>query len=214
LDDFSSFWLRDYTSGWYEGYDKGYPSTNNALESTNNIIKNEGTFREQLPMLDFVKFVERFVTEWSKDRDSKFSTTKHFITQPLISIRQWTLAFQWLKLNKRYVKLIIDQKVFFMFTSTRIEYQATKNTCKSYFEKKDWQSFDDFIHESNSFRFVKFNDSEWKLSECSCPDWDKNFVCKHVIDVAYNLGLCKFPGLDLNIEANTKRGRRKKAQMA
>jgi hypothetical protein len=39
-------------------------------------------------------------------------------------------------------------------------------------------------------------------------------VCKHVIGVAYNLGLCEFPGLDLNIEANTKRGRRKKAQMA
>ncbi len=42
-------------------------------------------------------------------------------------------------------------------------------------------------------------------------------MCKHVIkgikSVAYNLGLCEFPGLDLNIEANTKRGRRI-AQMA
>ena len=44
LDDFSNFWLREYTSGWYEGYAKGYPSTNNALEATNNTIKNEGTF--------------------------------------------------------------------------------------------------------------------------------------------------------------------------
>ena len=63
-------------------------------------------------------------------------------------------------------------------------------------------------------RYVKFNSNDWKLSVCSCPDWDKNYMCKHVIGVAYNLGLCEFPGLDLNIEANTKRGRRKKAQMA
>ena len=49
---------------------------------------------------------------------------------------------------------------------------------------------------------------------CSCPDWDKNLICKHVIGVAYRLDLCEFPGLDLNIEANKKRGRRKQATPA
>jgi len=48
-----------------------------------------------------------------------------------------------------------------MFTSTKIEYQATINTSKSYFEQKNCQSFDDFIQPSNSFSdflsFTKMN---------------------------------------------------------
>ncbi|RNA34394.1 hypothetical protein BpHYR1_042175 [Brachionus plicatilis] len=33
---FLSQWFGEYTIGWYERYSEGYPSTNNALESTNN----------------------------------------------------------------------------------------------------------------------------------------------------------------------------------
>ena len=34
-----------------------------------------------------------------------------------------------------------------------------------------------------------------------------------VIGVVYNLGLCQFPSIDLNIEYSSKRGRRKQANM-
>ena len=81
-------------------------------------------------------------------------------------------------------------------------------------EKNVWISFDDFVKETNALRYVNFNRNEWQLSVCSCPDWEKNYICKHVIGVAYIQGLCEFPGLDLNIEANAKRGRRKHATMA
>ena len=37
------------------------------------------------------------------------------------------------------------------------------------------------------------------------------FICKHVIGIGYELKLLEFPTLDLNIEKNSKRGRRKKA---
>ncbi|RNA13639.1 hypothetical protein BpHYR1_037885, partial [Brachionus plicatilis] len=61
--------------------------------------------------------------------------------------------------------------------------------------KTEWFSFDDYIKEINSFRFVKFNQEVWESSLCSCPYWDKNLICKHVIGVAYRLKLCEFPGL-------------------
>ncbi|RNA17298.1 hypothetical protein BpHYR1_044554 [Brachionus plicatilis] len=51
-------------------------------------------------------------------------------------------------------------------------------------------------------------------SVCSCPDKDKNLICKHVIGVIYRLKLCEFPGLDLNLEAKNKQGRRKLATHA
>ncbi|RNA05337.1 hypothetical protein BpHYR1_016556, partial [Brachionus plicatilis] len=132
------------------------------------------------------------VTEWSNDRDPNFTTTKKFINKPEISVRQLTKAFEWCKLSKRIVKLSHNDELIFMFTSTNVSYQATKTTCKGYFEKTEWFSFDDYIKEINSIRFVKYN----------------------VIGVAYRLKLCEFPGLDLNLEANKKRGRRKQATPA
>ena len=38
-----------------------------------------------------------------------------------------------------------------------------------------------------------------------------HLICKHVIGISYNLSLTELPTLDLNIEKNSKKGRRKKA---
>ncbi|RMZ95603.1 hypothetical protein BpHYR1_006764 [Brachionus plicatilis] len=58
---------------------------------------------------------------------------------------------------------------------------------------------------------IDINNEIWELSTCSCQYWKKNFICKHVIGIGYQLELLEFPTLDLNIEKNSKRGRRKKA---
>ena len=41
---------------------------------------------------------------------------------------------------------------------------------------------------------------------------EKNYICKHVLSISYELSkFDTFSALDLNIEQNAKRGRRKKA---
>ncbi|RNA17934.1 hypothetical protein BpHYR1_031043, partial [Brachionus plicatilis] len=50
FDHCDQYWLSEYHLGWYEGYADGYPSTNNALESTNDVIKKEATLRDRLPL--------------------------------------------------------------------------------------------------------------------------------------------------------------------
>ncbi|RNA08943.1 hypothetical protein BpHYR1_020504 [Brachionus plicatilis] len=97
--------MGEFTCGWYEQYAPGYPSTNNALEATNNLIKNESTFRELLPMNEFLSCVEEFVTNWSKDRDPSFVTTKKYVEIPTIDTHQWTLAFNWVKFVVRSVSI-------------------------------------------------------------------------------------------------------------
>jgi hypothetical protein len=49
---FENEWLKQ-NRFWYEGAGKGVPSTNNALESTNNVFKNESTLRERIPIHKF-----------------------------------------------------------------------------------------------------------------------------------------------------------------
>jgi hypothetical protein len=46
LTYFDKEWIQS-NSGWYEGIQLNTPSTNNALEATNKVIKDDGTFRER-----------------------------------------------------------------------------------------------------------------------------------------------------------------------
>ncbi|CAF2885992.1 unnamed protein product [Rotaria sp. Silwood2] len=49
LQYFENEWLKTFSS-WYEGYNYFIPSTNNSLEATNRVIKDEHTFRERHPL--------------------------------------------------------------------------------------------------------------------------------------------------------------------
>ena len=52
---FRDQWLTESNIGWYESYASGFPSTNNALEATNDVIKDKATLRDRLPIRDFLK---------------------------------------------------------------------------------------------------------------------------------------------------------------
>ena len=53
-------------NGWYEGVRHFTPSTNNALEATNRVIKDENTSRERLPLSRFKVLAFKIVEKWSK----------------------------------------------------------------------------------------------------------------------------------------------------
>ncbi|RMZ95384.1 hypothetical protein BpHYR1_002878 [Brachionus plicatilis] len=44
--------------GWFEGNAPGYPSSNNALESTNRFIKGQSTFKDRLTVPRFISVVD------------------------------------------------------------------------------------------------------------------------------------------------------------
>ena len=52
IEYFQNEWLTTHNA-WYEGFGHFTPSTNNALEATNNVIKKENTLRERLPISRF-----------------------------------------------------------------------------------------------------------------------------------------------------------------
>ena len=46
--------------------------------------------------------------------------------------------------------------------------------CEEWFVRRefaDWPTFDDFVIHSRKMRFIKINDNNYKLSECSCTTW-------------------------------------------
>ena len=55
-------WFSSHAT-WYEGFKIGAPSTNNALKSTNRVIKDEHTLRERMPISQFKEEAIRIVRE-------------------------------------------------------------------------------------------------------------------------------------------------------
>jgi hypothetical protein len=85
------------------GYAVGFPSTNNALEVTNNVIKNETTFRERLSMGRFLVVVEdKIIRKWSTLRDPTKLNYRLFKQEIEISPKLWQLVYS-LCLEKREV---------------------------------------------------------------------------------------------------------------
>lgn len=84
VKEFIQFFQEEYVdqrANWYEGAALGYPSTNNALEATNSTIKKEFTFRERLPLKQFIETAEEIVRRWSVERnpdDESAKVTMHY----------------------------------------------------------------------------------------------------------------------------------------
>ena len=54
---------------WYEGISNFLPSTNNALESHNLVIKKEETLRERMPLSRFLPKCVEVTKKWSSSYD-------------------------------------------------------------------------------------------------------------------------------------------------
>ena len=59
----------------YKGIQLYVPSTNNAVESTNRTIKDDGTFRERYVLSRFLTTSSDIIRNWSIDRDMSFVST-------------------------------------------------------------------------------------------------------------------------------------------
>lgn len=79
-------WI-DKNGKWYEGASWFMPSTNNALESSNRIIKDQHTLRERLPVSKFKVVLAEMVAGWSI---SYKNNLKIFKKIPTIDLPLWT----------------------------------------------------------------------------------------------------------------------------
>jgi len=91
----NEMWLTSHAT-WYEGFFQNGPSTNNALESFNLVIKKEETLREKMPLSRFTTQCFNMISGWSQ----QYSRGKQIITEPSIELAEWTQAYHWVKQKK------------------------------------------------------------------------------------------------------------------
>jgi hypothetical protein len=106
VDYFNTEYMIKY-SGWYEGIAPKSPSTNNCLESTNNVLKKECSLRERLLIREFILRISEKLRTWSELIDPASPNYKDFSLLPDLPLQHQKDSYNWARGNvgvKRRVK--------------------------------------------------------------------------------------------------------------
>lgn len=193
---------------WYEGFRTKAPSTNNALESTNNVIKNEHTMRERLDVSQFRFVVFEMVEQWSIEYENNLNSVNN--GAPTIDLSLWTEGYNFARSDVKIKSKRNGNKIIYTIP---IE---DANKIKSIKENRnEWTTFNEFV---GSFGLVhtKFDypisAENWNFGCCDCAMGFKQFVCEHIVGIALRLKLVEAPIEAKNVPLGQKRKRGRPAK--
>ncbi|XP_031635576.1 uncharacterized protein LOC116348655 [Contarinia nasturtii] len=215
-DYFKKVWL-DKNSSWYEGYLSSFPSTNNACESHNDVIKRKYTFRRRLSIIKFNEQLFKLFNDFSVSYNIKRS----YAMTPSIETNIWTNGIEWAKskeinviLGKRNddTQLMYIPSSKFVIENNRFLLETDVDDLK--FNRNN--NFDEFFENVFKIWIVEFNLNDWKNSNCTCHSFMKLFYCKHVIGLSLRFGKVKAPAVanPATLGEKKKRGRPKATRKA
>jgi hypothetical protein len=190
------------------------------LESLNGVIKTDGTLREQLQMLEFMKVSADIIHGWSRIRDPLNPNVKVFEIHPKvskISDKKWKKAIVWRK-NTPLCKR--NNRDFYAVSSSNnqvmsdlLAEQYTRD-----FDACNWTTWDAFKLTCLGVWHLTLPPAgeHWTRISCTCPSFAKKYICTHTIGLAMKLGFVNPPERVRGqpLIRKTKTGRKLKAKRA
>ena len=217
---FNKEWINSKHYGWYEGAGNRMPSTNNGLESTNNVIKAKHTFRERASIAHFFSKLFEILNSWSTDRfvadigdEGNTEKLKMYYNKQKIDHTLWELTNQYIEEVKPKIKYFKTENAYLItrFERELIEAYSDLFECDAQCEEC-FVDLNNYLNLNFKVKRVLFNTKNWMLSECTCKNFFKNFVCKHIILLAVKKNLTKIDYSYQIIGENPKRGKKSKAK--
>lgn len=188
-----SFWFGTHKN-WFHGFGS-LPTTDNALESFNNRIKNETTFRKKLTMLTFLGQLFKSMEDWSSNMEYRHEVE--------CSLELWTAASQWVGSNADVKSKILNGIAYDVVPAKSKPFPRNWRQLSTH----QWKSMEDFKSKIFLLYKVFLNQQNWKLSTCTCPYFLKNYLCKHIVGLAIKSNLVVAPMEACQIPIGQKRGR-------
>lgn len=174
----------DKNSNWYNTCKFRTPKTNNANESFNGHMKKHQTLYKKTPLKQFLIMALRIVHQRSKEYKKEKAVFQKEVPIPN------ALMAKGKKFDKSYFEVANtdgSQDCYVFAGDT--DRDATQDDIEE-FETAKYRTWDDF--EENAFSMWKvsfpkgFN--KWKKATCTCPQFNDDFMCKHVIGIAHQNG--------------------------
>ncbi|CAK1582220.1 unnamed protein product [Parnassius mnemosyne] len=205
---FKEEWLKKHPN-WFLGAAPCSPATNNALEAFNRNIKDQNTLRERLPLSHFLTIATEMIAQWSLQ-----SCKEPLPETPTIELKDWTDGYCWARKDLR-IKILSSNTAY---TEYLIPSSSQVGEV-SYGEQ--WLNFEDYKMKHFAFWKVtvpknETQNVEWRKGSCTCPQFHKKYVCKHLLGLAIRLKLATPPmeAKALPIGQKRKRGRLTKSRPA
>lgn len=171
------------------------PSTNNAQEAVNGVIKKKVTLRKRLPMNQFMISMANLNSELSEELGNG---KRVFAEEPLIEKEMWTKAI--LMQQNSFISFKLKPTVSYPdHLSFTLPSSECSNPTVAYYKtlcNAKWKSFDEYIrHGFQQFYLVHVKPTgEWKReSVCMCTSFMKEYICKHIIAIALREKLTEYP---------------------
>ena len=194
IDQFISYmnsnWIQ-MNSNWFEGAACGYPSTNNALEATNNDIKNSYTFRERLPLGEFLVLCIRMVEKWSQDRDESISTDIFIFKETPLESNDWRLAVEFASFCMPIQR--IGTAYYFSYDPDVKITLGKIDAYKKVIERRFSKNFEEYDTLVSTVGKVNLDRENWRQSNCLCLKFQKLYKCKHIMGIALREKIISVP---------------------
>ena len=200
--EFPAYFRRQWlakNSSWYEGYDEDSPSTNNALESLNSVIKSY-TLRERLPVGQFLNTCDKMLREWSLDTAGR----RPYHVKPTITTRHYRDA--WLYMQGEKTPMCLDDRcTWFLPVGSKLG--LTVDELNVYLRAMDaCQDFTVYAEQRFAIWVVKAREDS-RTATCNCPVGIKQQICKHTIAVSVWNGWIAIPDVAKHAVVGRKRKR-------
>lgn len=132
----------------------------------------------------------------------------------MINLNLWTTSYHWAKSQKEVI--CVQDDILKQYFIPARDLESISQTDLKKYRNKNWTTFNQFKKSFDIWCLEVKNDSDWKMSTCTCPAFLKNYICKHIVGMAIRLKIWKPPpsAKALPIGEKRKRGRPAKARRA
>jgi len=168
---------------------------------------------------DFFGKAMDYVRGWSIAVDPARVNYTAFALQPSIPLKLDTSAYNWARSNV-FVRTETSKTISCFYiqpaaSSKKLTMAETKQYDK--LEKlRSWKFFDTYVTWQSKLWKVIMEADDYQNAACSCPSYQKKFMCKHILGIAIGKKLYAVPPAvkDVPIGEKRKRGRPKKCSKA
>lgn len=208
---FEKEWLIE-NRNWFEGFRLKTPSTNNALEATNKIIKDEHTLRERLEFTQFCVVLFAMVKQWSIEYSNNLNSINN--GAPSMNLDLWTTGYNFAKSNATVSqKRTRSQIIYTIPIGNRSDDDSIYDDCAKWTKFHDFKRSLDIVHTTFDYPVTLDN---WTNGYCDCSNGFKKYLCEHMVGIALRLKVISAPAeaKTIPLGQKRKRGRPAKAKKA
>lgn len=196
---FKTEWCNERLGNWTRGHSPNSVINTNGLESTNKVIKDELTFRQLVPVLDFFRKGILWTQEQSQKRDPDGADINpnilNFANQHTFTTKDWTVAHAWKVSTAKQIRYVPQQNVY-VAVAPGARGDLTDAKARVYvstFTDCSWATFDEYSTMYFNVYILHADPTRPELYNCTCARNAKEFTCAHSLGVAIMRGTLNPP---------------------